>query len=761
MLSCLKRARCRRVVWRVMWRIATASLLTVGLPPLWAESGSITQLPSTRARTPSGIAIDIDTRWVAGTGYRPVRVNVINWPRGAATTERTFRIELEPTLNEWRRFDPKVEATVTLQRGQRNSEVEVYCPQSYWWNGLSIRIYEGSKELREFRTTVAVNQGGRNSWSEAVPTILFISPLADRPVTQAVRQHDLPRWDAMIQTFPGYEYYGYSTTNETSDDSAIAQAIQREPRTALLPAHRLPSNWLGLSTVDFVFIESSELQQLAKTHPERFGALRQWLELGGHLCISDVGENFEQATMVENLLELSNSPVESAESAWRPLNPADYSSAFQNPIPITNSGALTGEEITIQVQPGAPGQPVTVVPNSPPNAPPNAQANNQFSIPVPPETIPPRRREVGLGVVFLVGDDAQWRNQAHANWIFNSLAGNRWAWYAKHGMSLNRHNSGFWNWSIPGIGRVPVFLFLTVISLFAFVIGPVNFFFAMRRWRRYYLVLITVPLISVLTTISLFSYGLLRDGLGTKVRRRAYIELDQSTGRALSWSRQTYYSNIAPFGGAQFSANAAVYPIYPEPLHPSSNPHTIRWGSTQQLARGYVRSRTLSQFLVLQPFKSTAANLKFEKRAGDRQVTNELGGKISHLAVCDKDGKFFYAANVDAGATAPLKSRKTATISQLIRKDILDHSLQPEVTEGLAVGNTRRFWWGDAVDENHPSPDDTTSLLEEEIIRVRAGVTKTLQPGQYVALLKSSSMLPLGVANAEDRQSLIVVRGSW
>ena len=152
-----------------------------------------------------------------------------------------------------------------------------------------------------------------------------------------------------------------------------------------------------------------------------------------------------------------------------------------------------------------------------------------------------------------------------AAWLFNELGGHTWMWYQRHGMSLHRANDDYWNWLVPGIGRAPVGSFLILIAAFVVVIGPVNYFL-LRRKRRLYLLLVTVPLGAALVTAALFAYALISDGLGIRVRVRSFTEIDQRAGRAVSWSRQSYYAGLAPSGGLTFPETAVVFPIEHYPV---------------------------------------------------------------------------------------------------------------------------------------------------------------------------------------------------
>lgn len=698
-------------------------------PAINAESGQLTRLPATRTFVPSNVTLEIDSRWAAGNGYRPVRCTVSNWPTGPATTDRTFQIVLEPRTGQYRHYQPIVQGYVELARGQRSAQIELYCPQSYWWNSVQVQMFEGSKELREMRSSavgfMAGMVSGQSTWSEAVPSLLFVSSHAGRSNVQLAGKTDFPKWDRLVTSVPGYPSHVVSQDQYrvAADDLAVHTVIASQARSALVEPHRLPDRWLGLSTVDFVFISASDLALLSKRHPRKIEALKQWVEVGGNLCIEDVGNAFELIRQIEDELDLTSSGTHAG--VWTPLPRKACEPLFRQSLKLNSTGY---------------------------RIPAYRQAD--------PNLIAPRVQPLAMGRVFIIADGAQWSDPSFAPWIFNSLPENRWAWYKRNGMTLNRQYNDFWNWSIRGIGRPPIFLFLTVITVFAAFIGPINFI-AMKRWNRHYLLLVTVPVISLVTTVSLFGYGLIKDGVGTTVRRRAYVHLDQASGRMQSWSRQTYYASMAPYGGLQFPLTAAVYPILLEPVsgRQSTNPHLLQWTGSQRLRRGYIASRTLSQYLVVQPTKSTAANLSIAVSDEKLSVRNELGGSITHLLVCDEQGQLHSGHKLAVGETATLKPTDGEDIATIMREALIE-SFTSEIDPGL-VRRTWRYWYGDQVDENLPEPDDETSLMEHAIADVRGGVIKTLRPRTYVAIMSSSSLVSMGVAKAKDRDSVIVVRGRW
>jgi hypothetical protein len=98
---------------------------------------------------------------------------------------------------------------------------------------------------------------------------------------------------------------------------------------------------------------------------------------------------------------------------------------------------------------------------------------------------------------------------------------------------------------IPGLGRAPVLVFLSIIIVFAVVAGPINFYL-LRRRRRPLLVLVTVPLLGFGTTAAIIAFGLWHDGFGVRGVERSWTMLDQVRHEAVTISARTLFAGVAP-----------------------------------------------------------------------------------------------------------------------------------------------------------------------------------------------------------------------
>ncbi len=214
-------------------------------------------------------------------------------------------------------------------------------------------------------------------------------------------------------------------------------------------------------------------------------------------------------------------------------------------------------------------------------------------------------------------------------------------WGQRHGLTPDAPNDEYANWLVPGVGLAPVTEFRILITLFVLVIGPVNYWL-LKRMRRLHLLVITVPLAAALLTAALFLYALLADGLGTKVRVRSLTLLDQRRGEAASWARLSYYAGLAPSAGLSVSMETAIYPICPDwfggSTAASNAARELVWrDDSAQLTRGWLRSRTPTQYLTI---RSHSSPLRLQVRTSEGRVSvrNNLAANIQFVVLANSQG---------------------------------------------------------------------------------------------------------------------------
>jgi len=410
----------------------------------------------------------------------------------------------------------------------------------------------------------------------------------------------------------------------------------------------------------------------------------------------------------------------------------------------------------------------------------DADSPEEADKPRPPLAPPPDRPhfllrplEVGLIVAFSAEDPFP-GTRAEWGWVFNAVGADRWLWYRRHGMSAHYYNQDFWNFLIPGVGLAPVVEFCVLITLFVVAIGPVNYLL-LRRWRRLHLLVITIPASAATVTLLLFGYALFTDGLGTRVRARSVTRLDQRSGRAVCWARLSYYAGLAPRRGLSFPADVAALPLEQAPVEYYGQPPLRRelfWQGDQNLASGWLRSRTPMQLITVRSRPSNRTLELIRPGDGSLAVDNRLGSRIEQLLVCPASGELCWAEGIEAGARTTLEPVEPAKARQRLRRTCRAH--QPALPAGMdqspyggLFGVSRRRMW---ASYNYPysngmaGPTQRTSRLERELAKLGApsgAKVSLLEPGSYVAVVRRSPEVVLGTPAAQEEESYHVILGNW
>ncbi len=721
----------------------------------------------------------IDTKWVAGSGYRPVRVE-FNTTGGPAPADRTLLVEFSP--NDWSGNNGQlyVSRYIDIPEGATTARATIGVPQREVWHSMSVNVYEDGKHIKELSLA---GTGIQNSgeWSEALPKLLVIHRDAPLPAdrgdlisrTQKGRTMglldrqvaDLPDLRAVSDVLQG----GDARTSGWGASTGIdrLELIDEHTRMELLPPVCLPENWVELTSLDLILVSLDDLTLMQSKYPRRFEAIRTATAAGQTLCVWGVGEQYERLAELERLVDAR--PLPGADTPEPPFRGWLVPDRRHFGGQVTTIGEIIENE---GYRPWRTPQATTTQQDDGYDYLPDGRRVRRDVLPsAPPADRPPfLLRPLDLGNLVAIGSDQPFPgNTATWHWLLMSLDLNDWQWYRRHGMSLQRENSDFWNFLIPGVGVAPVTAFRILISMFVIVIGPVNYFL-LRRWGRLHLLLVTVPAGALLITGSLFLYALLSDGLGVRARVRSFTLLDQNRGRAISWSRQVYYAGLAPSQGLVYPRTAAVFPLHFDPWEEQRNRGTrrrMRWDDQQRLTSGWLRPRIMTQFLVVE---AGAAEIGLDvappPEAGQPPaVTNGLGGRILKLCLRDEDGTYYFAEDAPAGAPCQLRKIDEAAAEDALRTVHSAH--RPTFPEGYDStrfgyqGRFRRGWYYGfyGMDERLPRPSTTTSRLEHSLTDATLG-RLDLDRRSYVAVVERNPAVPRGTKSREE-DSYHVIQASW
>jgi hypothetical protein len=115
-----------------------------------SEDGALMRFPIVgKTRFPSGLQMEVDTRWVEAQGYRPIRIKLGTSPPLPAPADRTIRIELK-TYSRLSSAEESADVTtayVTLPQGKQSISTSFPVRQEALWSRVEIECYEGGFQL--------------------------------------------------------------------------------------------------------------------------------------------------------------------------------------------------------------------------------------------------------------------------------------------------------------------------------------------------------------------------------------------------------------------------------------------------------------------------------------------------------------------------------------------------------------------------------------------------------------------------------------
>jgi hypothetical protein len=207
---------------------------------------------------------------------------------------------------------------------------------------------------------------------------------------------------------------------------------------------------------------------------------------------------------------------------------------------------------------------------------------------------------------------------------------------------------------VPGLGRPPVLVFLSVILLFAILAGPVNFLL-LRRWRRPLLALVTVPALGIGTTLLILGFGIFHDGFGVRGTMRSWTLLDQERHEAVAFTARTLFAGLVP-GALTMSSDALI--VVPDAFARDRATRSHRWAFDADrgaLDGGVLPSRTLTAFGEAQQGVARQ-RLRFGVRGdGALDVLTDGGVQITgDLLLRDRDGALWGG---DARGLRPMREQ--------------------------------------------------------------------------------------------------------
>ncbi len=652
----------------------------------------------------SGIQLRVDSSWVGSRGYRPVRVTASMAKAATADTQITIQF----FAGSWRtqNRDILVEHDFELPQGATSANAKFLVPQYSDWNALGWDVWvDGLKDENLSQRAVPFTAGANGA--------ITVGELG------GLRQN----WNR-IAALVG------SVMSTTVEDKLFSPAD-------------LPDTWVDYSMLDVFTTTVDSLEMLRVVAPEKHEALLRWVRAGGNLWILDVGQDFVDLPRLHQIIS-HTSAEEAGEAAEgvTPLGDWQY-------VKLRTTGRPRLETLVDLTMDGPADEAKLTLPEI---------MDSKF----PDTAVDSRRwfvaRAFGLGTIVALQEHEPTRRTrrspvAQAMSRCALPANLRWA--VRHGNDPSNGNPHFHNWLIADVGAAPVGEFQLLISLFVIGIGPVNYWLLRRRNQLPVLVL-TVPLAALVTTLVLFAYGFLVDGIGARVRVRSVTVLDQVAREAASWARLSYYAGIAPSDGLQMPKDTTVYPIQssssdytPFGRRSTTQQRTLEWNNQQQLKGGWLGSRTPTQYLAVTA-RASSKSLGFDTAPEGLRVTNQLGTDVLNLIVQDHQGNFFLGEKIEPDMQVLLQpcehNKAAATLRRLLTENLA------ELPPGYIESNQRRKNYGNSM---------TESLMELQLEAITNPTSTGWGNGSYLAVTATGLEVPLGLDDVEETNSFHLVRGSW
>jgi hypothetical protein len=722
-------------------RAPTRSVTMPWIAKSGQSNGFYVQLPATLAGSlQTGLHIEVDSRWIDSFGYRPIQVAVTSSKPTTVNHLVTIRLYVAST------DIVSVEQDFEMPAGSVEAHTTIACPQyhnqlSYWWDVW----IDGVKDpALSTESTVGLQV---DTWNPG-GTLKFLVLGATARAYQTT--------SAGVGTFD----------------------------TLTLSVIDLPKRWLDYTCFDVAALKPGEMRSIAQSRPEALTAICRWVRSGGQLWVSPVGAQWEELSDVETLLGLAATGLSESATGQE----ADPSKVDALPHEETRGTPLADDvvlshgwkplKVALTTQSTSDTPAATEVAATAKDLPVDSMASYV-------------QQAMGLGYVRLYRkawdpSGVAWSMQMlsattppnesppAATPLSVAMATTR-SWDSRHGMAPNAANTDFANLLVPGVGLAPVTEFRILITLFALAIGPVNYWL-LKRWNRPHLMVLTVPIMAALVTLTLFSYALLSDGFSTLVRVRSFTSLDQRTGEAACWARLSYYAGLAPAHGLTLPDDVAVYPILPGWNETSSRGSAermrqIEWADGEnRLTQGWLRSRTPTQYLMLRARK-TESRLELTPGAGKVAAKNQLGTAISYVAAIDDEGNFFTGEGLAESATQNLAPTTWADVAAKLRTIVSDNLLvtPPELTdETSSFANTqrrqRRQFFRSQLGLDYSAERLDDNLMSGAITSLAGTSSEApleLPPRSYVAITQTGPEVATGIPGAVEDSSFHVVVGKW
>ncbi len=191
---------------------------------------------------------------------------------------------------------------------------------------------------------------------------------------------------------------------------------------------------------------------------------------------------------------------------------------------------------------------------------------------------------------------------------------------------------------IGGLNEMPYRTFTVLLVLFALLIGPVNFSLV-KRLGRPSLLLLTLPLLALVLSLSMVAYGVLKEGLGTRTASETFSVLDQrGDPRASTAEMRQFFAGLSPGRGLRPGAGTSVFVRADERNWDGDTWLRIDLSAGAVYSGDYLPVRRPTHQEILSD-RSARLRLVLSSGEGGLQARNGLSVEVEELVVRSADGR--------------------------------------------------------------------------------------------------------------------------
>lgn len=208
--------------------------------------------------------------------------------------------------------------------------------------------------------------------------------------------------------------------------------------------------------------------------------------------------------------------------------------------------------------------------------------------------------------------------------------------------------------NIPGVGILPYRTFVTLMVIFAVVVGPINFWY-MRRRNTPIKLLFTIPLLAAGSSVAILSYGFFWQGVSIRTDSHSVSLLDQRTGLVSTADSRALFAGLAPGRGLVPGQGTAIFPLGVDLVNRPDATYSIEQDGATSFGTGFLPSRVQVRQAVLTA-RTSHLRLEFDESAGGLVVRNALDVPVEGLVVHSSDGAWYSLVDrtIEVGGEARL-----------------------------------------------------------------------------------------------------------